>query len=350
MKRNKNKRKFMRRIIYILLAFMVLGCQKEDALKSNLEYERLYVIEDDPSDPVKHRVYEIYQQYNVPVYFNDTIGRLFVKNDVYGNPVYRYETLDLSWGITSYSSLKYSYEYMTDPTEQLKALDLIEEYLKIASKALYPFNFFVTKSVRTKDNQGKIETFGKGTFRIYIRSLLMTGDWMDGADEVLPGSMMREMVKNKIMNYKDLLVYFNSVSKPEWYGVFYSSLNPNHFEDLVSPNEFEWNGYGGVPPMYYFSPGCFSDTWYAVNEFTETGLEKFRAAVRVKIGKFGFISSGDTGTSTPNKSEDDLNAYISEMLKWSPEEFAELWGECPLVMEKYSILYKIVAEELGVKL
>ena len=56
--------------------------------------------------------------------------------------------------------------------------------------------------------------------------------------------------------------------------------------------------------------------------------------------------------------EDDLNIvcfYVAgqehtEMLRLSRDEFEELWGDCPLVMEKYEILYDIVANKLGVEL
>lgn len=56
------------------------------------------LLQDDPDDPVKHRIYEIYETYGIPVYFNDTIGRIFLKTDVHGQPVYQYEKLDLAWG------------------------------------------------------------------------------------------------------------------------------------------------------------------------------------------------------------------------------------------------------------
>ena len=345
----------MKKVIYILLVILIFGCQKEDALNSKIIYDNLYALEDDPSDPVKHRAYEIYSQTGVLVYFNDTIGKVFVKDDIYGNPVYRYETLDLPWSFSSYSSLDYTFEYMTDPDEQLEAQDMIEEYLKLSSKALYPYNFFIVKSYKTEDSEGAIKEYNKGSFEIFFRSVVITGDWSNSIKEELPPSIMRSMVKNRIMNYTDKLTDFYSISKTMWYDASFTNLDKNFYEYLVSPNNFgwvsAWDGNDDIPPLYYFGPGCFSDTWYALKEFTPEGLENFRTAVRLKIGQFGFISSGKwLGTDTPENTEDDLTAYISEMLNLSPEKFKELWGECPLVMKKYNILYEIVAKELGVKL
>ena len=327
-------------VLYLLLALLVLGCEKESGLTSKIELEDLYAIKDDPSDPVKHRVYELYSKYGIPVYFNDTIGKIFVKKDVTGKDVYRYETLDLSWGFTSYSQLKYSYEYMTDPDEQLTALGIIEEYLELAAKPLHPFNFFVTKSAKTIDIKDEEKIYKEGEYKIHFRTVLMTGDWTESQITSLPNEMMREMVKNKITNYKDLLAAFNSVSDRVWYGKSWAKLDP-HWYDYVD---------GTTWPRYYFSPSALSDTWYAINEFEPEELEEFRAALRLAMGQFGFVAGGQSSLYTPGDNEKDLVSYISEMLNRSRDEFIELWGESPLVMAKYEILYHIVADELGVKL
>lgn len=59
----------MRNVIYLVFAFLILGCGNEDELTSKIEIENLYGIQDDPSDPVKHRVFEMYSEYGIPVYF-----------------------------------------------------------------------------------------------------------------------------------------------------------------------------------------------------------------------------------------------------------------------------------------
>ena len=69
----------MKNVIYLILSFLILGCEKENELTSKIELENLYEIKDDPTDPVKHRIYEIYSEYGVPVYFNDTMERFLSK-------------------------------------------------------------------------------------------------------------------------------------------------------------------------------------------------------------------------------------------------------------------------------
>ena len=64
-------------------------------------------------------------------------GKSLSKRDVTGKDVYRYETLDLVMGIYIVQPPHvYLHEYMTDPEEQLKALGIIEDYLKLAAKPL----------------------------------------------------------------------------------------------------------------------------------------------------------------------------------------------------------------------
>ena len=72
-------------ILYILLVFLAVACQKESEITSSIGFENLYEIKDDPTDSIQHKRYEIYQTYGVPVYFNDTIGKVFVKTDINGD-------------------------------------------------------------------------------------------------------------------------------------------------------------------------------------------------------------------------------------------------------------------------
>ena len=88
----------------MLLACLLLACQKEDGITPGTGFENLYTIQDDPNDSIQHKRYELYTTYGVPVFFNDTIGKVFVKTDVNGDSVFRYETLDLNWAFSGTNS------------------------------------------------------------------------------------------------------------------------------------------------------------------------------------------------------------------------------------------------------
>ena len=59
----------------MLLACLLLACQKEDGITPGTGFENLYTIQDDPNDSIQHKRYELYTTYGVPVFFNDTIGK-----------------------------------------------------------------------------------------------------------------------------------------------------------------------------------------------------------------------------------------------------------------------------------
>ena len=94
-------------------------------------YENFWEIKDNPNDPVQHRAFEIYQKYGVPVFSNDTIGKIFVKVDIHGDSVFRYETIDLNWNFSSESyNTPYTHTYIKETDKCLVALELAAKYLE----------------------------------------------------------------------------------------------------------------------------------------------------------------------------------------------------------------------------
>ena len=52
----------------MLLACLLLACQKEDGITPGTGFENLYTIQDDPNDSIQHKRYELYTTYGVPVF------------------------------------------------------------------------------------------------------------------------------------------------------------------------------------------------------------------------------------------------------------------------------------------
>ena len=131
----------------MLLACLLLACQKEDGITPGTGFENLYTIQDDPNDSIQHKRYELYTTYGVPVFFNDTIGKVFVKTDVNGDSVFRYETLDLNWAFsgTNSGSVTYQVTRLTDPGLMMKSLRFAEIFLKNSQQALYPYALWLTE-------------------------------------------------------------------------------------------------------------------------------------------------------------------------------------------------------------
>ena len=251
------------------------GCKQEDELDSTIALDNLFAIKDDPSDPVKHRVYEIFEKYEVPVYFNDTIGKYLLKTDVSGQPVYRYEVLDPAWSWSSYSSVKFSYGYMTDADEQMKALDVVEEYLETNQRAMYPFCFFIADSIMkttVENNLSQTEVVKEGEFSIHFRTVLLTPSNSQSAQEKAK-DIKRTMVRSKIGQYSTDLEYFYAVSDVNWYGQkFWFELDPSF----------------SMKDVAQLDPDDVRN-----NNKSEEELEAIRIPLRESCGPFGFVM-GDT--------------------------------------------------------
>lgn len=322
----------MRTIFYILFCFALIACGKEGALDSQIRFDNLYTIQDDPDNPVKHEIYNIYEEYGVPVYFNDTIGKVFLKNNEDGQPIYQIEKLDLAWKYDSYEKIRYSYRYITESDRKLEILGLIRDYLDDADKPLYPFCFFVPDTVIKEDIENDDTELLDNTCLLGFRTLTMImSNWEEGSEKKNLSNMKRSMVIQRINNYSNDLIDFQNVSDPNWY-------TSKWWSDLDST----------IPSGY----ACdVLDPDYE-GDLTGAELETEKEKARDIAGRFGFVMGAEFGDGmfTPYDVKEDLRCFVKVMLATPDKIFRQQWGTYPLVMEKYEVLYKIITEKLGVVL
>lgn len=343
----------MRKILYaFLLIGIAWGCAKEDSIEPKLELHNLYVITGNSTDSVQKRIFQIYEKYNVPVYFNDTIAKEFLKINVYGDTVWRYETVDMAWTFSGNEGRTYSYGYMTDPAEQMFALDVIEKFLSDVGEALYPYSIFVADSAVATNAQGSTIWNG-GAFSVGYKTLLMTGNWEEEKEfvlEKLPFEIVKSSLQKKIVNYEAQLEYFYGASNASWYDkgwVGLTAINDYNFFTLLETywENYWYDDYWGDWPNHTIFNG---KEYYFPDE-----LELARNDLRAVMGRYGFVNgstiSGMSGMNTPQNTSADLENFINEILN-HPDDFETLWGSSPLVMEKYEILMNIIEGEMGVYL
>lgn len=328
------KLKYLNIILLCISTSIIVGCSKEGSIEESLVLDNVFEIKDNSSDPIHKRVYQIYEKYSVPVFFNDTIGQIFIMNDVQGNPIYSYEKIDLAWTFNNYSKQKFEFEYMTEDEEKNTALDIIEAYLEDASPSLYPFSFFVARSGKKLEKDLVVEEYSNGKFMIGFRTVFMTGGWIENEIPNIPPSLKKQMILDKILNYPEEIAEFAAISKSSWYGGYWW-----HELDPTLPNEWK-----DAQALY--------EDWTGAIWYTEEELEAKRTYARKVIGKFGFVkgNSFTKGFQTPNNANDDLKDYVGEILRYGPKLFVELWKDQPLVMKKYSIIMDIIENKMNVKL
>ncbi len=322
----------MRKIFYILYCMALFACGKENDLDSQIRFDDLYSIQDDPNNLVQHEIYNIYKDYGVPVYFNDTVGKVFLKTDVNGQPVYQIEKLDLAWKYDSYEKINYRFQYITDSKRQLEVIGLIKNYLELADRVLYPFCFFISENVESENLDNDEISIISDPYLVGFRTVtIVMNNWKEGKEQAVLADLKRSMIVQKIQNYSQDLVDFKQVSDANWYGQKWW----HELADFV-PQNYDCNV---LDPDYE-------------GDLTGDDLEAKRAEARDIAGRFGFVMGavfGD-GLFTPWDTKEDLKYFVKVILATPEATFREQWGSYPLVMEKYEILYKIITEKLGVEL
>lgn len=346
-------------ILYILLVFLAVACQKESEISSSIGFENLYVIEDDPTDSIQHKRYEIYQTYGVPVYFNDTIGKVFVKTDINGDSVFQYETLDLNWIFdgTNSGSVTYNITRLHEPELQMKALRFAEVYLQNSQAPLHPYAMWLTKKCYQLSSSGveKKELISR------YRNLMIS--WIEDLNEkdmpVKATEYRNEVVKLKVQNYAEQLNAFNKVTDEKNYDLLWQNLYPNetlpHFYKATpwfpKPLAEEWKQDSSFrKDMKTYGNGTHPNLTWGL--WTDQDVDDYIVYCRGLVGAYGFIGYHlEYGPRyTPRDTDEDLSLYLEEMLKYPREEFLARWETSPLVLKKYEILYKIIRDELGVEL
>lgn len=351
----------MKWILFLWLGIFVTlySCDKKDEVKPELKLENLYAIQDDPTDSIRHKVYEIYKDFGVSVFFSDTVGKVFVKTDIKGDSVFQYELLDPAWTFTGYNALEYNYTYMTDPDEQSKFLSMLEKFLEKCSKTLYPYSVLVVNNYTTTDAKDAITLYTGGSYKVFYKLLLITGNNQTDLDDK-PDEMIRTIIEERITDYKDLLSAFQRVSKSFRGLKDWSTLGIKKLSIPVQYEKIDINGNTTVVVVedfiaypLYGGTTCLDDSWWGFRDFTVEVVELFRKSVRAEIGKYGFVGQSlkSMGVGAPPKDEeDDLKVFVKEVMRYPKKDFEAIWGDYPLVMQKYEILAGIIVDELGVEL
>ena len=361
--------KYVSILLFTILAFC--SCQKEDALENEIDFSNPYAIEDS-DDPIQKRRFEIFNKYGVPVYFNDTIGRQFVRNDINGNPYYRYETIDLNWIFYTPNqqnqeqvSGTFKYFYVEDQERQKEYLNAVEDFLESLVPDMYPTMILLVDSAIVFNDSGKqLRAYGTtidgGIYNphyINFRCVLITrlADWGPAA---LPEEFIditKDLALSKVYNYTEKLNEFNSISDPTSYGT-----------SLTFPNEEPYWG-GDAYRYYYARPECFFYSNYEElarsrgqadgYTFDEAWMESSRTTYASIVGPYGFVSpnilSSAVGAQmriTPSSTTIDVEAFTQLALQYSRAEFERYWRGYPLVMKKYNIIRDILENDMKIEL
>lgn len=335
-------------IFYLLICFFLVSCEKEDALTPQIDYFNLYEIKDDPNDPVQNMRYQIYKDYNVSVFFTDTVGKYPFSTDINGNIVYKYELIDLNWEFTSYvEDTDISFCYITDEDQKLRALEFAKKFLSNISAPLRPVSILLADTLFVNAGEGVENLTEYHNYRSMVWAEVFD---LDETEQMsLITDVKRDLVKEKIKNNTNLIANFNIVSNNYYNKPYPSKLpyNANCITEVVDEdNPFSNSGtwfYQQYIPL--FLAGKPHEEVIAI-------INERRAEYCKIVGAWGFIYGyGTFGSTQAPSSEDDFTCYVEQILKEnSAAWFEKYYANYSLVMKKYEMLRDYIENDLDVEL
>lgn len=336
-----------------LLALLLPTACSEDAIEPAIDFSSPYVLTDDPTDAVRHACYEIYRQYGTPVFFNDTVATYHEGHDRQGNPITRYETLDLNWNFQSHDrgSVVYRFDYISQSDDRLQALGFARRFLARASRKMRPFSMMLADSIHVG---AKTPIYHSG-FRTLVMTQLkgMADEQMDSCARAI----LQGMVLDRVKLNTDLVARFGAVSDKEKYynrpwvsdgqnGGLGCQWGVEHKGTYWRPQDL-WEE--GLAARYILYSNY-------TNVFTPEEFEAERSLIFREIGRYGFISGSSSYQNqlahlySPDNIAQDLEYFVQQMLLLGRAGFMQRYGESPLVKRKFSILAEYIEGELGVEL
>lgn len=154
----------MRKIILYLSSICALltiatACSNdEDTTPSNAEEHLFSPAENDNSETAVLRR-NFHKEVGSYLLFNDTLKHAQNGVDVYGNPIWSTELVDISYTMSgSSSSTAYTYALYKDYASQLKAVNLVKEKLISRLGSALPYSFMIVDTITAwKSNHGILE-------------------------------------------------------------------------------------------------------------------------------------------------------------------------------------------------
>lgn len=337
-------------IFYLLICFFLISCGKEDVLTPKIDYFNLYEITDDPNDPIQHLRYQIYKDYNVSVFFTDTVGKYPLSTDINGNIIYEYELFDLNWEFTSYvEDTDISFCYITDEDQKLRALEFAKNFLASISAPLRPLSIFLADTLFVDAGLGNINTTEYHNFRSMVWAKVSDLDEEEQAS--LIGEVKKKLVKEKIKNNTNLIANFNIISN-NYYNKYFPTPLPA-YDNCITEIVNDENPMANPSQTWIWQ--TYVNLVYGQRKTHEQAMaeiNRIRGEYCSIVGAWGFIYGyGTFGNTQAPSSDDDFTCYVEQiLLDGSAAWFEKYYATYPLVMKKYEMLRDYIENDLEVEL
>lgn len=308
----------MKKILLLcFVAILFVGCETDDDLTPSRLDLNWFVLEDS-SNPIDHHRYEIYKKFDIPIYYNDTIGSVdrIGLDGVYG-PYYERLQVFFSPGVVKPAPTLHFFKLVAN--EDISKIDPILTFLeKEVIPAIYN--------------------------KVHIPSLLLVSELET------PTSKNSYKGLNTVTIGKALL--FNAMTEEEK-RVFKGGVISGMLASGIATKNVEWLEENFYDYTYKVNPllkkMCYSTTRRLALYRLYDGMVPAVPSANMRLTDFGFIAALRVGDPTedwaqvPDKNL-DVSSYIEVLFAYSSEELEVKYGKFPVVVAKLNAMKELLKE------
>lgn len=311
----------------LIIWFLLAGCEKENEVKPSYLETDWFTIVDNPDDPLQHKVYEVFTDWGIPVFYNDTIGRQDRGLDQSGHPVIFYKILDLNYNLNNpenaFSIRAKHISLIREKSDIWAGIELLEEKLF----PLLPEKFYI-HSILLLDSLYEEEWDNKYPLRVYrgMETLAVAG-----VPEI---AGMTEEEKNAWVNEIAVYLAVNYLAANALDGI--DTFRKESYDPVLQRSIY---GLLVCPPRY---PGfiCVQPDRWEVYGFLDYDHSQYADIAGPDPANWRYSLV---------KEEEDLEAFIMAVLSSDEEEFANRYADYPKILRKYRLMADILTT-VGFKL
>ena len=297
-------RKYSLLMLCIALAFG--ACREEDEI-GPIQGEKDWFVLEDSDDPIDKQRFAIYEEFDIPVYYNDTIGSE-VRYAVSGEPYMYYERLQVFYNPGG-QAVNGRFVLLEDKNAVKPVLDYLQqELLPAVPRSFYIPSILLVDSLVVNGDS----TAYKG-FNTVVCAKVKEFSAMDEEQQKWwRGGVMAAMLSGGLLN-----------DEAEW-------LEEEFFGKSLAVDPENDKVYSGSARIMVYKA------------LENVGLAPEDQA----LGALGFLNfkwkpayagQQERMAYVPTR-EEDVRYFCEAIFALGEDEFAERWGEYPVVMEKYEAL------------
>lgn len=296
----------MKKIIYGLglasLCMILIACSKEDDPQPSGIYDNAFAVPDDATDETSILCRNFHERTGIYLLFNDTLSRQLIGKDPYGKDIWKVETVDFNYNLTSDAGETYRFSYIEKLDGMRSVIDFLENRIipHLGDGILRPYSILPF---------GKIETYSRRKwkeidFANCMRCLgLNMRTIVEGASEEelddYANTLLKAIVSARFNYSSDEAEAFLEISDK-----YYWEIISDHIDwDRDYPEDVYNLGFMDYTP----------DFWEDAPAYDE------------------FIGP-----------DDDFNMFFSAVMEMDEDEFLDQWGEYPVIVQKYRLMKNII--------